>query len=69
MDSTAIDLRTLTFETRGCEPLYSCPALIANSDTPSASWPVVYFRKPRHVSQENFNRIIKAMRISMVVEG
>ena len=62
-----IDLRTLTLETHGCEPLYSCPALIANSSAPNTSWPVVYFRKPKHVTQEDFDRIIKAMRISMVV--
>lgn len=63
-----VDLRTLTFERGGCEPLYSCPALIASSSVPNASWPVVYFRKPKHVTKEDFDRIIKAMRISMVVE-
>ena len=64
----AVDLRMLTFETGGCAPLYSCPALIASSSVPNTSWPVVYFRKPRGVTQEDFDRIIKAMRISMVVE-
>jgi len=63
-----VDLRTLTFEHGGCEPLYSCPALIASSSVPNTSWPVVYFLNPKHVTQEDFDRIVKAMRISMVVE-
>lgn len=64
-----VDLRTLTFETHGCKPLYSSPALIAWATEPrNVAWPVVYFRKPKHVTQEDFDRIIRAMRISMVVE-
>ena len=61
-----VDLRTLTFERGGCKPLWTCPALV--SYEPGNCRPVVYFRKPRGVAQEDFDRIINAMRISMVVE-
>ena len=62
-----VDLRTLTFERGGCKPLWECPAMLAQSESGSW-WPVIYFRKPKHVTKEDFDRIIKDMRISMVVE-
>lgn len=60
-----VDIRTLTFDTAGFPPHWECPALLNHDGCTS---PVVYFRKPKHVTQEDFDRIIKAMRISMVVE-
>lgn len=61
-----VDLRTLTFSMGGIPGTHKCPALVWREGVTGG--PLVYFRKPRGVTQEDFDRIIKAMRISMVVE-
>lgn len=62
----AIDLRTLTMKYDGMPPQWNCPAIMWVDGVTGG--PAVYLRKPRGVTQEDFDRIIKAMRISMVVE-
>ena len=59
-----MDFKTFTLDVGGCPGLWNCPALLEN--TPGNIRPMVYFRKPKNVSQEEFDRIIKSMRISMV---
>lgn len=61
-----VDLRTLALSMGGPPGTHKCPALVWRDGVTGG--PLVYFRKPKHVTQEDFDRIIKAMRISMVVE-
>lgn len=63
----AVDLRTLTLSMGGPPGTHKCPALVWREGVPGG--PLVYFRKPKHVTQEDFNEIINAMRVSVVVEG